>query len=394
MSILLSSVVLLGLCSCGTKPDKKSNRNNDLKDSVNSSEGFTDDQHSHYTESNYDSTETTSNSEETINISDNPLFVEKGSTVDAFTLYQYDIDTGEKKKIFHFRNMEYDEQIGQWIYLQHYALTNYSVIGREPFDSKYERIAVEWYIEFQKEHHVGWVDREGHLTDITELIQPQSDDFSSLSPIHTSPSFDAKDRFVFYDMKENSLFYFDEEKKEKTLLRNLDTTPIISSSGEEVVFDKREYKIPYEYDLNNQLGFYRKMQYTDGVYGNSMIRDYKAYEGGFTYFTIINGAIYHGGTGLTPVIENDGRKEYKQSNNVYTDELRLTPQSEWKICEMVYGHDTIVFKADNDGKEAIFKMSYSDGKAGKPEKIQDIEKGSGTFYRWDKRNNMVRAEKG
>lgn len=79
------------------------------------------------------------------------------------------------------------------------------------FDADMTKLAVSWYDQMDASWRVGWVDREGNLTDVSEIVHPHTSDFSSRVPNDVYALFSPEGYFFFTDMNGSCYQYFDTE---------------------------------------------------------------------------------------------------------------------------------------------------------------------------------------
>ena len=146
-------------------------------------------------------------------VKDGPIFITKDSQSDngKWSLYLYSLKTGERYHLFSFDEQSYIREFGFSLRLaiDQWSAGNY--FHRQLFDSKAERLAVTWTDKSDKSSHVGWLDKNGFLTDVTEIVHPASSGFSSVTPKDSNALFTSDDRLVFYDQNQDVWCYFDED---------------------------------------------------------------------------------------------------------------------------------------------------------------------------------------
>lgn len=136
------------------------------------------------------------------------------SNSEPLTVYQYDIDTGSKTEVFTFDCREvFDEDKVQITHdfttvdFKTSILPCYQL--KQVFDSNVTKLAVQWFQTSDGSHRVGWVDKNGTVTDVTSAIHPATSDFSSQLPKDTSPIFTANNELMFIDKNANKYVYVD-----------------------------------------------------------------------------------------------------------------------------------------------------------------------------------------
>jgi hypothetical protein len=117
-------------------------------------------------------------------------YVDSRADVTNVSIFQIDIETGEEIEIFPHKNV--------------WGLFDPS-FPEMAFDAKAERIAVGWHVRSDNSRHVGWVDRNWNLTDVTKIITAGASDFAS-APWHKNPRFTSDGKFLFtHDMVEGDI---------------------------------------------------------------------------------------------------------------------------------------------------------------------------------------------
>ena len=140
-------------------------------------------------------------------VSDGPIFV--NGNEDGFSLLQLSPETGEMTEVFSFVNssnfylnsndfffampLDYVPVLNGWI-------------REQLFSPDLSKVAVS----FTKDgvRSVGWIDKDGYLTDVTEAVSGEIDDFSP-NPKHWHALFSPDGEFVFYDEKEGCYCFVD-----------------------------------------------------------------------------------------------------------------------------------------------------------------------------------------
>ncbi|NBI09507.1 hypothetical protein D1641_05655 [Colidextribacter sp. OB.20] len=137
-----------------------------------------------------------------IDITAGPILME-GSLQQGFTAAQMDLSTGELKTVFTFYNdKQYQFPFGTDGYLGCY-------FAQQLFDEKMTKLAVSWYNQTDSSQHVGWVDGDGNLTDVTEILHPHTTDFSSKIPHDNYALFSPDGYFVFTDLDKECYCFVD-----------------------------------------------------------------------------------------------------------------------------------------------------------------------------------------
>lgn len=142
---------------------------------------------------------------QSVDITAGPILIQ-GDFKNGFTAAQMDLSTGELTTVFSFSNDS-----------NHYTFAfdttglNYldCFFTQELFDKNLTKLAISWIDSKDSSHHVGWIDAEGNLTDITEILHPHSTDFSSAKPNDNYALFSPEGYFVFSDMNSEHYCFVD-----------------------------------------------------------------------------------------------------------------------------------------------------------------------------------------
>ncbi len=277
----------------------------------------------------------------------------------GYTVFQYSLDSDEIHHVADFDASRGDPNILD-------SLTEAPLFSfqRQSFDSHFERMAVCWQIKAGKEYHVGWVDRDGNITDISEELHASTSDFESKSPQDMQALFDSQDRLVFYDTNENVYCCYDLKTR-----KIVDTYP-----HEDVSMQRGEYALDsHDLPFRDELMCKENIILPTGyyyTYGDALVET----SNGTILLYVYENQICKTGAGVVEVEEYEGQKYYDCITNyglTYAGEP-ITPESEWNIRSIAYADNTIYFLAIRDKELALFKMSFVDGVAGKPEYVRDM----------------------
>lgn len=129
----------------------------------------------------------------------------QGSFQKGFTAAQMNLSTGELENVFSFFNnnnysFAFDPEN------QNYMSCYFT---QQLFDESMTKLAVSWWDSTDSSQHVGWVDRDGNLTDVTEAIHPHTTDFSSKLPHDSYALFSPDGYFVFTDLEKECYCFVD-----------------------------------------------------------------------------------------------------------------------------------------------------------------------------------------
>ena len=290
-----------------------------------------------------------------------------GTIKDGFTVYQYNLANGEKKEVFSFDNssMLYSTTVD----LQVSALHTYQL--KAIFSPDMSKLAVSWKDRTDGANKVGWIDKNGNLTNITDKIHPATSDFSSIVPDDSSPIFTPEGQFMFSDHNAEKYIFVDvntfEVVREEDVLRqkNYDN-PIWN------VFILPNGKINAV--ITPGLGEYRYVDFGDiiiSIHGVDItgIRTLGAYGFDFIDTGVIAGilaeksgdfdvttSIIKYGIGITAPDKNgvySGEEDSKKNQEEQPKHIKLTPATDYRIESCAYHNGKICFIASR-GEDRFF----------------------------------------
>ena len=269
-----------------------------------------------------------------------------GTIKDGFTVYQYNLANGEKKEVFSFDNssMLYSTTVD----LQVSALHTYQL--KAIFSPDMSKLAVSWKDRTDGANKVGWIDKNGNLTNITDKIHPATSDFSSIVPDDSSPIFTPEGQFMFSD-----------HNAEKYIFVDVNTFEVV-----------REGKINAV--ITPGLGEYRYVDFGDiiiSIHGVDItgIRTLGAYGFDFIDTGVIAGilaeksgdfdvttSIIKYGIGITAPDKNgvySGEEDSKKNQEEQPKHIKLTPATDYRIESCAYHNGKICFIASR-GEDRFF----------------------------------------
>ena len=291
-----------------------------------------------------------------------------GTIKDGFTVYQYNVANGEKKEVFSFDNssMLYSTTVD----LQVSALHTYQL--KAIFSPDMSKLAVSWKDRTDGANKVGWIDKNGNLTNITDKIHPVTSDFSSIVPDDSTPIFTPEGQFMFSDHNAEKYIFVDvntlEAVREEDVLRqkNYDN-PIWE------VFILPNGKINAV--ISPGLGEYRYIDFGDiivsirGGVGIDGIRNLGAYGFDFIDTGVVAGilgerlgdfdvktSIIKYGIGITAPDTNGvyfGEEDGKKNQEEQPKHIKLTPATDYRIESCAYHNGKICFIASR-GEDRFF----------------------------------------
>lgn len=307
--------------------------------------------------------------EPAFDITAGPILIE-GSFLEGFTAAQMNLSTGEMKTVFSFYN---DKQYSfAFDTSKQYYLGSYFM--QQLFDGDMTKLAVSWYDQSNSSSHVGWVDQEGNLTDVTALIHPNTSDFSSKVPQDRYALFSPDGYFFFTDMNEECYCYLDSK-----------TMSIIKR--EPVIIEHGKYSDTTVYNAvfmpNGSLSSVWHTNYSDAI--DVSFGDYSIAMPGpgssakFKACDYINdGVILCTGSIITydelgylqgygdrciaevgkdiswPSVKNDGTMSYRWEYPYSMQYLRVTPATDYNLENCAYSNGRIAFIGNRGNERFLF----------------------------------------
>lgn len=309
----------------------------------------------------------------------------------GFTLYQVNQVSGEYKSIFQFSNVRVKNSYGMTV--NKYTFTNKSdgvyipcYTNRQLFSDDLTKLAVNWHEENDDSYHVGWVDKNGKLIDITSHIHPLGSGFSSKIPKDNNALFSPDGYFFYCDNNDNQYHYIDintlAQIKETPRITNSygnmelsvlfmpDGSLTSNFSGKKGVNDNiycviNGEKIEFDSDLNS----FRTYDLVDNmVAGVGIIRmNYSQYQIG----------LY--GEGYTEKITDFYGKEYyyhvRRQDPVF---YAITPETDYIIESCAYHDGEIAFSAKRGQEYSLFITAATENS--EPRKIGSIDSNYNLFF--------------
>ena len=286
--------------------------------------------------------------------------VYRGSIKDGLIIYQYDIESGEKQEVFSFNN---DNNYSTTVRLDVNAIPCYQL--KQLFSKDMSRMAVQWYNSSDSSRRVGWIDKEGYLTDISEIIHPTTTDFSSVVPDDSSPIFTPdglfmfsnhnNEKYVFVDVdtqkvvREEDIMhdedgYFNNPIWDVLFLPNGKMVEVINVSADYSRIDFGEYKVDFHNNGN----------VTSGVGGYDLIGNAVVVGVGR-----VNGETSIGkyGEGVT------GLGVYNEYSVDWRDPVfeKLTPPTDYRLESCAYNNGQIVFIGTRGEDRFMFIINDGEG---------------------------------
>lgn len=133
----------------------------------------------------------------------------KGSVENGFTIYQYDIETGNKNEVFVFKNNHVFSAAAKYDAFNTGILSCYQ--SKSFFSEDMTKFAVSWVSSTDSSNRVGWINKDDKLTDVTKAISPTSSDFTATTPKDYYPQFMQDGSFMYVDFNTKEYVYVDTE---------------------------------------------------------------------------------------------------------------------------------------------------------------------------------------
>jgi hypothetical protein len=301
-----------------------------------------------------------------------PVFLTRDG--DKGYVTQIDPDTGESVTIWESIPLSGYEYTVQW------STTNLSGrVTEQLFDPELERLAVNWSESSDRSKHVGWLDRNGEVTDVTAALAGDSSGFSAKAPQHTNALFDADGLFFFENRGDDG----------KTTYSLLDPNDM-SLVADQEEFDPPGCAFSYATDPINGSAVF-------DLDGRLTRNETSTGSGTYTCWVLPNGdrvasiqrraladliddgvGLYVDRAGLIAYTPSDDQPDdrglYFPGENGEAGVKRLTPETDYQIVNAAASGDKIAFTAQRGQETALFVTSTN---GGEPTKVADLSAGSG-----------------
>ncbi len=286
----------------------------------------------------------------------------KGNAPDQFSLYEVNIETGRRNLIFSFKN---ERHYTTTFFLNTKAFSAY--YRRQLFSNDITKMAVNFYNQKDGSYRVGWVDANGILTDVSEIIHPTSDSFSSMSANDTNALFSPAGEFFFCDMNAEKYCYLDPET-----MKIIKEEPM--ESNRRVLFMPNDSIRSDSFDQGS------------GAFYKTTIGDS---EFTFKYFVLepwdyideANQIIGIGYRSQGTYIAKYGEGITYDVDEENLGDLILTPETDFHIDACAYNNGKIAFSARRGSDNELFLME--DNKSSEPKKLLSLDKKEELFM-WPK----------
>lgn len=293
----------------------------------------------------------------------------------SFRLYQVNIEDGEKTCIFSFKNTgNYRTSISlNPAYLP-------TLLREQLFSPDLTKLAVNWHDSVDNSEHVGWIDTEGVLTDVSNILHPNESSFASRVAKDSNSLFTPSGEFFFCDGNSGKYCYVDIDSV--TVLREED--PIKDSYGFSLYEVNFLWGDKIVENLNTSGGNYQRFDM-----GDFNIDIFPANNGYYKFGCfdfcdqndIVVGIMRDRDNGYKIGIYGNGYTEYDESKHLYTPDLHnleyfsVTPDTDYVIESCAYRKGLIAFTAYRGEARSLF-LTDASGQSN-PISIADL----GTEYR-------------
>lgn len=288
-----------------------------------------------------------------------------GEFTSGFEVYQYLINSGEKKHIFSFTNNNRKYQAA--IPFDTDILSSYQL--QQLFSSDMSKMAVSWNEAEDSSKRVGWIDNEGRVMDVSNLIHPTTTGFSSLVPNDVSAIFSPEGYFFFVDMNKHSYCYVDVETLEIVKEEPIIVEGIFDTEKSNIFFlpngEKEDVIYPhYSTGVGINFGEYEIVLWgRDGR--RSGIESYDFIDEGVAvgigYDSDNRYYVGKYGRGFTELDENgEYYNDEKEHNPIF---IRLTPTTDFVIDGCAYSYGKIAFTGQRGDARCLFVIDDSDGES-------------------------------
>lgn len=310
----------------------------------------------------------------------------QGSFQTGFTAAQMNLSTGELESVFSFSNNN-NYSIA---FNSNKIDTMFCYQIQQVFDDELTKLAVSWVDQSDFSQHVGWIDCDGNLTDVTGILHPHTTDFSSKIPHDRYALFSPDGYFVFTDIDNKCYCYVDIDtmslvKSEPVKTNSYDTPcyhivfkpdgTILASSDDTVTIEGIQSFGDCYIGIRGSSGNAANIKAWDYLYDNKILGIGRDDEG---YFV---GEI---GEGIgEPHIEDDRTIWHccRHGSNYYsTDEgksaietLKITPHTDYILGGCTYSHSNgqIAFIGSRGNERFLFTVE--DAENSNPKQIAPVD---------------------
>ncbi len=263
----------------------------------------------------------------------------------TFTLYQYDLNKKELVEAFDCQ-----------IYLFHSTLIRSIFVSaaytKQHFTDDLSKYAVSWNDQSDGSKRVGWIGRDGNLTDVSKLVHGNDTSFSAKTINDTGAIFTPEGYLLFKDNNTGEWIWFNTKKNEE-LKRRSDWI-----EGEYAYYNPDGYwsdwKDGWGFIDASSLGFYLNGSpyvIIHNVYNSSNVETIDFYEAKYI-LGIQNGRLVMFGEGVSGTEHEYYDFDYYSSHLV----VPVTPESDYVITGCACNGTKIAFSAKRGQQNYLFIM--------------------------------------
>ena len=292
----------------------------------------------------------------------------------SFSISQYIVETGEEYEVFSYEGGVFQTVIDFDVnWMPGYQL-------RELFSPDMTKMAVSWNDDQDGSKRVGWIDKNGNVTDISEKLHPSTTDFESTTPNDIAPIFTPNGEFFFVDTNTEKYCYVDvddlsltrtEEYITKTnygITNNIYSILFLPDGSMTEMIDDRLVGGYPDYQSIHCNGNVFYVHRVNANWPGMLSYDFAGED---ALVGVVkgnsNGGYYIGKYGKD--ITNPDRK-YGYDLYDYDDYIEITPDTEFKIDGCAYGYGKVAFTGVRGTDRGLFVVEDDGSKSVK--KIADI----------------------
>jgi hypothetical protein len=280
----------------------------------------------------------------------------------GLSIEQIDLTTGERVEIFPnigkttIKDLNFassGDHLGGWA-------------NEQMFDAKLEKMVVSWTEQSDDSTHVGWIDRNGELTDVTAIVSASESEFAA-RPRHKNPLF-----------TNDGMFFFVAETQSAPATYSLFDPNTMSLVGSPVEFDYSSYA----YDHFGSL-----VGCMFGMDGQMMGRRLNGSDMSVYDLRLPNGTIVQSSSMGWKLMEHVGDdKALMMSKKAIaiihggddaSNATALTPETDYNIDGATASGNQIAFTAYRGNEHTLFVVPVE---GGQPKKVADLEDGDGLMF--------------
>ena len=301
----------------------------------------------------------------------------KGSVENGFTIYQYDIETGNKNEVFLFKNNNVYSAAAKYDAFNTGILSCYQ--SKSFFSKDMTKFAVSWVDSTDSSNRVGWINKDGKLTDVTKAISPTSSDFTATTPKDYYPQFMQDGSFMYVDFNTKEYVYVDAEtlgviRREAIeergtwedklwdviiLPNGKKVTRVFGDSGRRSTIDFGDYAVEF---CTNKYAYAGDLPWSGQIAGYDLTNEGVIFGIGYKEDSnagVTRTSIAKYGPGITEA------KEYSSQYPVYYSSfpkpfVALTPTTEYNLESCAYNDGRIAFIGTRGSERYLFVIDDGD----------------------------------